>query len=125
MNYKDRLLQTNLLPLSVRRDEADLVYLFKCLNGDNNVNIDDFVQFASSSQRVTRQNSSPRFLIVPRVRTERHRRFYFNRVAYNWNKLPANARSMTNLSEFKSFLRGHLNERFQISFDPLNMCTWC
>lgn len=127
MGYKDRLLNiNNMLPLSYRREQADLVFLFKCINGHNDVNIDSLIKFTSGSEsgRVTRLSTARNLIILPRVRTERHRLSYFNRVVYNWNKLPEEARCMNNLIDFRIFLKEHFYRLFNSSFDQDNMCTW-
>ena len=34
VDYKDRLLMTNILPLTMRREYTDIVFFWKCLYGN-------------------------------------------------------------------------------------------
>ncbi len=123
-DYQERLLRTNMLPLSYRREQADLIYLFKCLNELNDVNIENFVEIPSHCERFTRQNSSHKHIKPPRVRTERHRRSYFNRVVYSWNALPEEGRSLTRPTQFRKYLNDYFTELLHGYFDVNNKCTW-
>ena len=50
MSYRDRLLTLKLLPLTFDRKLKDLVFFYKCLNGLIDLNVSDFVSFASHGQ---------------------------------------------------------------------------
>ena len=50
MEYKDRLLALNLLPLVYNREIKDLTFFFKTLHGFYDLNILNFVSFVSYSR---------------------------------------------------------------------------
>ena len=54
LDYKDRLLQLNMLPLTMRREYEDIVFFWKCLHGMYDINVYNSVKFYSDSQHVTR-----------------------------------------------------------------------
>ena len=43
VDYKDRLLMTNFLPLTMRREYTDIVFFWKCSCGHYHVDVNDFV----------------------------------------------------------------------------------
>ena len=47
VDYKDRLLMTNILPLTMRREYTDIVFFWNCLYGNYYVDVNDFVSFFS------------------------------------------------------------------------------
>ena len=45
VDYKDRLLMPNILPLTMRREYTDIIFFWKCLYGNYDVDVNDFVTF--------------------------------------------------------------------------------
>lgn len=123
LNYQERLTRTSLLPLSYRRDIADLVHLFKCIHGD--IDIDNLpVTMAENSVRHTRQSTASMKLTAPRFRTESFGRSYFNRTVTSWNKLPEDARSLSHVKNFKGYLNQYFKTMMDEQFDVNSLCTW-
>ena len=46
VDFKDRLLLTNILPLTMRREYTDIVFLWKCLYGNYDVDVNDLLVFS-------------------------------------------------------------------------------
>ena len=106
VDYKDRLLMTNILPLSMRREYTDIVFFWKCLYGNYDVDVNDFVSFFSDGGCSTRNSLDSGFLMVPPLcRTDCFKRSFFNRIVPMWNSLPSNVRHITNYSSFISSLK--------------------
>ena len=84
-DYKQRLIQSNLLPLMYWLELQDILFLVKCLqNPSDNFNIRNFVTFTSSCTRSTSSNK----LRYNYCRSTTTRHFYFNRIVRLWNALP-------------------------------------
>ena len=62
VDYKDRLLMTNILPLTMRREYTDIVLLWKCLYGNYDVDVNDFVSCFSDGGCCTRNSLDLDFL---------------------------------------------------------------
>ena len=45
VDYKDRLLMPNILPLTMRREYTDIIFFWKYLYGNYDVDVNDFVTF--------------------------------------------------------------------------------
>ena len=125
LNYQERLARTGLLPLSYRRDIADLVHLFKCIHDGIDTNIDNLpITMASSSGRQTRQSTATMKFTAPIFKTESFGRSYYNRVVPSWNKLPEEARSLSHVKNFKGYLNRHFKTTLDEHFDVNSLCTW-
>ena len=101
VDYKDRLLMTNILPLTMRREYTDIVFFWKCLYGNYDVDVTDFVSFFSDCGCSTRNSIDSGFLMVPPLcRADCFKRSFFNRIVPMWNYLPSYVRHITNYSSF-------------------------
>ena len=49
VSYRDRCLNLGILPLCYRRESLDLCFLFKCLHGEIDININTYLQFVQSN----------------------------------------------------------------------------
>ena len=65
VDYKDRLLMTNILPLTMRREYTHIIFFWKCLNGNYDVDDNAFVSFFSDGGCSTRNPLASGFLMVP------------------------------------------------------------
>ena len=80
VDYKDRLLMTNILPLTMRREYNDIVFFWKCLYGNYDV---DVVSFFSDGGCSTCNPLDSGFLMVPPLcRTDCFKRSFFNRIIF-------------------------------------------
>ena len=123
LSYPERCLSLNLLPLSYRREVADLVFCFKCLNGYLDVDFTEELCIFNPGNSL-RSSHSGLLLQERRTRTEHFKAMYFNRVTHLWNVLPIEIRQCTSLSSFKSKLFVHYFTLLGLSYDPFNSCSW-
>ena len=122
VDYKDRLLMTNILPLIMRREYTDIVFFWKCLYGNYDVDVNDFVSFFSDDGCSTRNSIDSGFLMVPPLcRTD-----CFNKMVPMWNSLPSNVRHITKYSSFISSLKHKhvMFEKMNTSFVSSDCCSW-
>ena len=56
------LLMTNILPLTMRREYTDIFFFWKCLYGNYDVDVNDFVSFFSDGRWSTRNSLDSGFL---------------------------------------------------------------
>ena len=124
LNYKERLCQLNLLPLSYRRELSDLNFFFKCINNIYDLPISDYVKFTRDGIVNTRNNSDPVLLCTPKCRTVAFSKTYFNRIVYTWNSLPLHLRMASSPNIFKRGLYQYVFNIMIEKFCPDNICTW-
>ena len=127
-DYKTRLKQTKLIPLNYYKEYRDLCFLYKCIHGFYNINIFEFIRFQNYSQQQTRLRSS-QFVIQPnKCKTWKGDEFFFNRIAYSWNKLPSELKSIKcknkDIWPFKNKLLEFYQLRTETVFQDDNPCTW-
>ena len=123
-NYKERLGQLNLTPLSYRREIQDCVFFYKCLNKINNLNISEKVQFTHNNSRATRSTVDMLQLCIPMCNTETCKKLYFKRIVCIWNCLPVNVRNSSSLSIFKACINDIYKSSLILHYDSNNVCTW-
>ncbi|CAI8031831.1 hypothetical protein GBAR_LOCUS18039 [Geodia barretti] len=86
LDYRNRLIHLNLLPLMMEFEFADIMLLVKSIKfPSNHFNICDFVQFCSHSTRAAHGLKLKHSL----CRNDFERNFYFNRIPRLWNALPS------------------------------------
>ena len=125
VDYKDRLLMTNILPLTMRREYTHIIFFCKCLNGNYDVDDNAFVSFFSDGGCSTRNSLASGFLMVPPLcRIDCFKRRFFNRIVSMWNSLPSNVRHITNYSSFISSLKHLMFEKMNTSFVSSDCCSW-
>ena len=107
LDYKQRLLELNLLPLTLWF-ELQNVLLFRHLVKfpPDNYNLSDFVHFSDSSTcSATAGKLIPSSLKIPRLDRTKH--FYYNRIIMIWNSLPPfdlHLSYVTLKTKFKNFI---------------------
>ncbi len=123
LDYKERLSELSLLPLSYRREHPDLCFLVKCFNSEYNVDISQFITVMEGG-RETRYNNNTMKLKHVLCRTEAFRRSYFNRIVYIWNLLPEDGRLCQETEQFKRIIKEFYQSLFINHFESNNTCTW-
>jgi len=123
LSYSERCQNLELLPLSFRREIADLIFCFKCLHGFMAVDFSNELHILSSNVCL-RSSHNGLLLKETKTRTEHFKSMYFNRLPHLWNILPRDIRDCDTLSSFKSKLFDHYFTRLQSSYDVFNSCTW-
>ena len=103
MTYTDRCISLDLLPLSYRREIADLCLLLKYFCGAVDVDFSQEVCFIENVSDMTLHSRDPLQLQAANVRTETFKsNSYFNRIVNLWNSLPYDTRASASINVFKS-----------------------
>ena len=117
-NYKERLIQIDMLPLMMLFELNDMFFI-KCLKSPSkSFDMTKHVRFCSSGTR----SQSNHKLIHVRSRSNTCQHFYTNRLTRLWNELPDIDTSQSiKIIKFKlkQFFRSH----FLANFDPTDSCT--
>ena len=100
LNYSDRIRELGLPSLQYRRTRADLIEVFKILNGIDNC--DKTQLFHTQPLQRTRGNSQKLFKCQFRLDLRKH--FFSQRVIDDWNILSENVISSDSINQFKSKL---------------------
>jgi hypothetical protein len=124
LDYKDRLKELKLLPLTYRREYLDTCMFYKCMNGLQILNINDYVQFTNENAAFTRTRLDKSRLRVPKTNTVLYQRTYFNRIVHIWNTLPESIRSNNETNTFKKQAYDFYVNMLHNYFDCNNKCTW-
>ena len=124
LNYKQRCIQLNILPLCYRREILDLSLFFKCMHGHVDADLMQFVSFYDTGARSGSRSCARLLLKSKRVRTESFKATYFNRLVLLWNNLPVSIRKCPSVMSFKNSCNVFYLSKLQDHFDPENTCTW-
>lgn len=103
MVYEDRLKETKLISLEMRRLRADLLEVFKIVHGFEDVNPENFFVFQSETGRQNTRGHSHK-IYKQRSRLMVRKFFFSQRVIEEWNNLPGTATNATTINGFKSQL---------------------
>lgn len=122
LGYRERLLKSDLLPISYWHEMKDLIFYFKCSIGFYNVSINDFVKTSQSTRSL--RNSSSLDLFVPKCRTKLFQTSYYNRIPKLWNNLPCYTRSVESVNQFKSRLFNRYSIALSNYYEAENKVTW-
>jgi len=128
-DYKTRLLETGLLPLSYRREIGDLIFFCRSYNGDIAFDIKNYINFPTrGTGAITRGVEQSITLPVPRTKSTTAAHFYPTRIARLWNSLPPELRRslkhLTNGLTIKQHLSPLLKNELTNRFDPEDTCSW-
>ena len=124
LNYRERLLELNMLPLTYRREYFDLCMFFKALRNYCDLDVNQQVTFTRNTEHVTRNSADQSKLQVPKTNTELYKKTYFKRIVFSWNKLPANIRNLSDLNVFKNETYRYFLNLLYTRFDSDDVCTW-
>ena len=130
ISYPERLMQCDLLPLSLRREYLDCTFLYACINGLYDFNIYNIIEFYDNEYCRTRY-VSPIFTIkMGRINTELYMYYYTKRITNIWNQIPEDIR-LTEVSEisrkptsFKKKINVYFKEKVLNKFNTIDTCTW-
>ena len=113
MSYKDRLLKLNLLPLEYRRNEKDLVLIFKARAGHVDLGHHDF--FRQTEIRYRTRNACKFNYHIPCAKQNYLKHSFYYRSITAWNKLPVDIKSTNqSLSSFKKRISDILHSQYSI-----------
>ena len=120
LDYRNRLIHLNLLPLMMEFELVDIMFLVKSVKfPSGHFNIHEFVQFCSHPTRAGQSFKLKHLL----CRSNYERNFYFNRIPRLWNSLPFLDITLS-LSVIKSKLRAYFWDHFMLNFNSNNLCTY-
>ena len=122
LSYSQRCKLLNILPLSFRREIADLTFMYKYLHGALDVDFHDEIQVTNVNPRL-RSSSQVMKLQENFARTETFKGSFFNRIVRLWNILPLSLRNCESLSTFKAGLNTYYLGKLN-SFNVECACTW-
>ena len=123
-NYKERLAELTLMPLSYRRELFDVNFMFKCINNEYNVILSNYVSFTRDNTVNTRNTSDPTMLCIPKCNTTTFMKSYFNRMAHTWNSVPPHLRNCSDYSVFKPRMYRYCKQISDSLYNPDCSCTW-
>ena len=120
MDYRDRLISLEMLPLMMEYEIADIMFLIKSLKSpSDHFNIADFISFNNSNTR----SSSYLKLRHSVSKSNIHSHFYFHRIPRLWNSLPLIDTSLS-MPSIRARLRRHIWTHFIANFDCQNLCSY-
>ena len=119
-DYKSRLIQTQLLPLTYILDLNDVMFFIKSLrNHHDGFIINNYIKFVTGNTRSASSNK----LHQARSTNNTNNNFYFNRLPRIWNALP-----IIDLNEhptrIKNKLSKYLRKHFLNNFNPAITCSF-
>ncbi len=106
MQYTERLLKLDLLPLEYRRQKTDLLLLFKFLNGKINANFGQHLTPVTPAYS-TRNFDPANFRPLSQHKQNYFRHSYFPRTVTLWNNLPSYIKSACTINSFKTLLENY------------------
>ena len=101
LEYTERLRRLGLWTLEERRNRADLIEVFKIVNGLSTLPISTFFEFRADTR--TRGHSLK--LVKKRSTKDLRLHFFSERVVNRWNQLPACVLEATSVNSFKTRLQ--------------------
>ena len=124
LNYKDRSVNMNILPLSFRREMADIKLFFKSMYTINfSNNISELVKTYIPNSR-HRSHQKGLLLESNLVRTETYKGYYSNRIVTLWNKLPPELRADHSFDIFVGELDDFYCKKLKDTFTSNDICSW-
>jgi hypothetical protein len=103
LSYEEKLENLGLEPLVERRKFADLLLMFKVLNGYCTVNKKLWATINERTNMVTRRTAE--HLKLRKPRTEKRSNFYTIPICDMWNELPNDVRAAKTVRQFKCAYR--------------------
>ena len=123
LSYKERLLHLGLLPLSYRREIADLLFLYKSMNCFYDVDFHNFVTMVDHNGRL-RSSSRGLLFKVQNCKTVTFQSSYFIRIVKLWNSLPLDVRQSSGLKQLRQNIKMFYHTKLVETFDVDNTRTW-
>lgn len=129
LDYKTRLIQLNLLPLTYRREIIDIQFFLKIWNSHCNCNIDKYLSFVGTDSRwTTRATALNIDLKYKKTKLITTAHFFPYKLCQIWNKLPPELRlslkQETDKEKIKKLLVPYYTKRLHEVFDSDNTCSW-
>lgn len=128
-NYKERLLECNLLPTTFRREIIDIMHFLRIQRGNTGFSCNNAFQFQTRGEGpVTRNQRRGTRIIVPATKYVNTSQLYPKRLSMTWNKLPNDLQNKlinaTSINSAKHSLNRFYRNLLIETFDPNVPCTW-
>ena len=124
MSYKQRLPTLRLLPLTYDRELRDLLFLYNCISGNTDLNIERYVTFITHGR--SRSKNPSLVLKAAYCKTATFQTSFFNRIVKPWNTICnlAPQDKFSSPSLFTYFLHASYFTLLDITYDIDMPCTW-
>ena len=104
--YEEKCTEIGILPLEVRRRHADLIQVYKIVNGLDRISETELFQRVSDTiGMATRQRADNLNLKVPKSKLEVRRNSFACRVVKEWNALDSDIKRKATVHQFKTALK--------------------
>lgn len=104
--YEEKCTEIGILPLEVRRRHADLIQVYKIVNGLDRISETELFQRVSDTiGMATRQRADNLNLKVPKSKLEVRRNSFACRVVKEWNALDPDIKRKATVHQFKTALK--------------------
>jgi hypothetical protein len=100
-DYSERLKELNMVTLSARREELDMVEMYKIVTGKSAVDANTWFERVNAEGVMTRQAADPLNVKIPVARLEVRKNFFSVRVCEKWNSIPSEIKNSRNARSFK------------------------
>lgn len=125
INYKERLLRTELLPLCYWHEYLDMVLFYKLVTGIAKIDPKVTPSVISPRKRTRNQGSAEILFKQPFCRTSTYQKSFLIRTTRIWNSLPQETRQLkVSLSSYKSLLLQYYTLSLQSTYDPDDLRSW-
>ena len=102
--YEERLKKLGMIRLENRRVRSELIQMFKIMNGSENINLTNGINFSSANNRNLRREHDRRLVKEIVKRGSYRYNFITNRVVNYWNDLPREAAYEKSVNSFKAIV---------------------
>jgi Reverse transcriptase (RNA-dependent DNA polymerase)/Endonuclease-reverse transcriptase len=109
--YEERLKEVGLPSLAARREEADMMMVYKILSDTDEHFASQWFTMAATERPATRQNTGAKNLVNKRGQHEYRRGFFSLRTTEKWNGLPDQVKNASRAHVFKDLYRKNLVDR--------------
>jgi len=112
-DYTERLKELGMTTLQARREETDMVEVYKILNGISDVDPAALFTLNTTADggRVTRLAADPLSVKIAPARLEIRKNFFSVRVCEKWNNLPSEVKKCKKVKQFKMAYKRLLENR--------------
>ena len=109
-SYAARLKELSMPTLKARREETDMVEVFKIMSGISDVDPQAWftMNMPAEGGRTTRQAADPLSVRLAPARLEIRKNFFSVRVCEKWNNLPHEVKQCKNVKSFKTAIRRYM-----------------
>jgi hypothetical protein len=128
MTYHRRLHETNLLPLTYRREIADIAFTCKHLTNQT-LNLSEHLEENKRNEGArTRMQTRPSTYKIPKTKINQTSQLFLIRSAKLWNTLPDDLRETLKHQSNNMIVKQHIVPLYKYElthlFDPDDTCTW-